>query len=792
MKKILFMTLMLTLSFSVMFAQGVQLRKDVTSKAKTDVSVDRAAQEIKAPIPAVSSTNADKSIMLHNNGNIVTHPGGGVGGADFSWITGTTYGSNFNGANATGPYRMISNFSVTDVSWTVDSIRIYGYQTGSTTVSTITGMYIRIWNGNPSLPGAVIVYTDSTMASTRWTNCYRGDAFTATNRPIMVAVQTPTNLTLPYGTNYWIEYAMKGSTTSGPWCPPVFEPGNDLQRNGTTNPHTFTETFAEYPVDIFGTKIAASCPVVSNLNTTVVDKDNATFTWTAGGTETSWKVERGAAGFTPGTGVSVVVTSPTVNLTGLTASTTYDVLVYAICGPNDTSAASLKTITTPACYLSEFCTYTFELFDDYGDGWNNAKFELRQNGVLTHTITMASGATLTVPVTICNNAAVTLTWISGAYDEECGLTVKDHYGSVIYSFAPTFNPAANAVFFTFTAACASTCPPPAQLSVANITAFTANLNWVENGTATIWDIEWGTQGFTPGTGTMVTGVTTKPHALTGLAASTNYSFYVRANCGTELSNWSGVKNFTTDADCPVYNLPFEEGFEGTVFPPLCWKNIDADGDGHKWQIGAAPGIAPKTGTQSATSASWIPAGPLTPDNYLVTPKLAIPATGPVVLKFWVAAQDPAYPQEKYSVMVSTTGTNATDFTSIYSQTLTDSAYQEITLPLDNYFGQNIHIAFRHHDCTDWYVIKIDDVKVISTANVDLTAVASMKLYPNPTTDLVYISEKANVQIFNLHGQLVGSYKEVSQIDVTHLNAGTYFFRINTENKVHTTTINVIR
>jgi len=337
------------------------------------------------------------------------------------------------------------------------------------------------------------------------------------------------------------------------------------------------------------------------------------------------------------------------------------------------------------------------------------------------------------------------------------------------------------------------CIMPSQLMVDYTTPFAANLTWTENGNATQWQFAYDVYPFPTPTTSGINTTSNTLNLISGLNASTVYQFYVRALCDTiGFSSWAGPYNFTTDDDCQAYNLPFDEGFEGTTFPPLCWKNIDADGDNHKWQVGVAPSIAPKSGNQSATSASWIPNGPLTPDNYLVTPKLAIPATGPVVLKFWVAAQDPGYPAEKYSVLVSNTGNNPSDFTSIYSQVLADSAYQEIIIPLDNYFGQEIYLAFRHHDCTNNYFMKIDDVKVISTANIDLTAVASMKLYPNPTTDIVYISEKANVQVFNLHGQLVGSYNEVSQIDVTHLNAGMYFFRINTENKVHTTTINVIR
>jgi hypothetical protein len=115
--------------------------------------------------------------------------------------------------------------------------------------------------------------------------------------------------------------------------------------------------------------------------------------------------------------------------------------------------------------------------------------------------------------------------------------------------------------FNVTITPAPTCIPPAALTATSITNAAANLGWTENGTATVWDIEWGTNGFTP-TGTPnIAGTTTNPHNLTGLSANTAYSFYVRANCGgaNGESTWSGPFNFTTL--CDPYTIPYFEGFE---------------------------------------------------------------------------------------------------------------------------------------------------------------------------------------------------------------------------------------
>ena len=107
---------------------------------------------------------------------------------------------------------------------------------------------------------------------------------------------------------------------------------------------------------------------------------------------------------------------------------------------------------------------------------------------------------------------------------------------------------------TITSATPPSCPDPNALNATTITDVSANLGWTEMGTASTWDIEWGAASFTQGTGTMITGTTTNPHNLGGLAASTNYEFYVRATCGgSGNSNWVGPFAFSTLATPPANN-----------------------------------------------------------------------------------------------------------------------------------------------------------------------------------------------------------------------------------------------
>jgi hypothetical protein len=76
---------------------------------------------------------------------------------------------------------------------------------------------------------------------------------------------------------------------------------------------------------------------------------------------------------------------------------------------------------------------------------------------------------------------------------------------------------------------APTCAEPTNLSATNLTTTSVDLSWVNGGNASSFNIEYGTAGFTPGTGMIVSA--TNPYNLTGLTPSTTYDFYVIGVCG---------------------------------------------------------------------------------------------------------------------------------------------------------------------------------------------------------------------------------------------------------------------
>ncbi|MEI8048894.1 MAG: T9SS type A sorting domain-containing protein [Bacteroidota bacterium] len=162
---------------------------------------------------------------IFNNGPVYNSAGTGAGGANESIYYQGGTGTYASGCQYASGLYIADDFIVpTGKTWAVDSMDFFSYQTNSGNTSTITGIYLRIWSGKPGVAGSAILWGDMTtnrMASTTFTGIYRVLVLNGgTTRPIMKVVANTPNLSLAEG-NYWVEWACSGSTSSGPWAPPV-------------------------------------------------------------------------------------------------------------------------------------------------------------------------------------------------------------------------------------------------------------------------------------------------------------------------------------------------------------------------------------------------------------------------------------------------------------------------------------------------------------------------------------------------------------------------------------------
>ncbi len=172
---------------------------------------------------------------------------------------------------------------------------------------------------------------------------------------------------------------------------------------------------------------------------------------------------------------------------------------------------------------------------------------------------------------------------------------------------------------------------------------------------------------------------------------------------------------------------FESGDEG-------WTTINANGDDHTWYHNSeAESHSVLTadshgGTGHMMSESFCNAtgAAMVPDDYLVSPqKYAITADSKVT--FWACAQDELWAAEHFGVAISTAGnTSASDFTTISEWTIgyksakdgvrnvkgqRQTTWVQYEVDLSAYAGQEVWVAIRHFDCTDMFILLIDDITI---------------------------------------------------------------------------------
>ena len=186
----------------------------------------------------------------------------------------------------------------------------------------------------------------------------------------------------------------------------------------------------------------------------------------------------------------------------------------------------------------------------------------------------------------------------------------------------------------------------------------------------------------------------------------------------------GVQNYVSASGYVIFNAPFyNTGTDGYAFDfendyvegqLVGWKTIDADGDSYNWTLsplGEGYGRNGSDGVVLSYSYSSY-SGALNPNNYLVSPHLAITATNHFVT-FYACALDEAYPADHFGLAVSTTGTSASDFTMLQEWTMTSKqgGWHEYSVDLNAYVGQNIYIAIRHFNSQDNFCLCVDDIFV---------------------------------------------------------------------------------
>ena len=242
-------------------------------------------------------------------------------------------------------------------------------------------------------------------------------------------------------------------------------------------------------------------------------------------------------------------------------------------------------------------------------------------------------------------------------------------------------------------------------------------------------------------------------ALSGNLAYAYKEFTVAQ--GTHTYKWEYAKDGSVNSndDC-VYVDDITMYREDVPAPPIVggvsydfedqtmmgWTSLDADGDGYGWVSSGNPGQYHNAGVSLAgtgheSSQGYVISGSysnsagvaLYPDNFLIAPS-KITAEAGALITFYACAQDANYAAEHFGVAVSTTNnTSASSFTTIQEWTLSAKGvktsedhglirgtraqgnWYQYTVDLSDYAGQEIWVALRHFNCTDMFILNIDDI-----------------------------------------------------------------------------------
>ena len=407
------------------------------------------------------------------------------------------------------------------------------------------------------------------------------------------------------------------------------------------------------PKTTFTYETPAACAKPTALAASSVTTTGATLSWTAGGSETSWTVEYGTAADFTGAVSQNVATTPTLNLTGLTANTTYYVRVKAVCGVGDESNWSNTYSFTTACaaasVTSEDYTYGFETADLF-ECWNvisgtvsrqqytahagsyrldfrgttsnmvalppfaeatntlrvefwtrpeNSSYDNQYSGKFAvGYMTDISNASTFVPVATYNSTS----WASSpAYEKKTVDLVGAPAGAriVFRQFDCSYN------YYWYvddvTVKEIPSCIEPSALAGVATAYNEASISWTAGDPGDdAWQISYKTGA---GEWSSPADVTTNPYTLTGLTENTTYDVRVRTNCGDgeeNKSEWTAV-TFTTPCEAITVDgdHPYAVDMRARTIAD-CWSQTDGT---YLWSFSSTNGATFSTSSYSEQTST---------------------------------------------------------------------------------------------------------------------------------------------------------------------------------------------
>ena len=234
------------------------------------------------------------------------------------------------------------------------------------------------------------------------------------------------------------------------------------------------------------------------------------------------------------------------------------------------------------------------------------------------------------------------------------------------------------------------------------------------------------------------------------AAMTDLEIAKRRVTADNITNQSATINWALTGT--TFDLRYKKAlimdFESGMAP---FTALDADGDGFNWfanmeKGGENPadggmyiGLPTHGGQGIAYSQSGHGSGlALTPDNWLISPLVKLGGS----ITFHASGIDYYLYAEHFGVFISVSGTEPDDFYLVNEWTPSDDNFAEYSADYPLVSGTG-YVAIRHFDCTDQFILAVDDIEI----------------YEGPKTDWVEVND-IEAKSYQLTGLEQDSYYSV--------------------------------
>ncbi len=257
------------------------------------------------------------------------------------------------------------------------------------------------------------------------------------------------------------------------------------------------------------------------------------------------------------------------------------------------------------------------------------------------------------------------------------------------------------------------CTPSTNVVANGLTSSSATIEWIP-GSGVAFQVEYGPQGFTQGTGAPIYSTTDSSYTITGLTGNTCYDVYVRDSCATgTFSPWFGP--ITVCTLCDAVATPYTENFDNattgsTTIPsmPDCWfyyKSSNHIGYGYTYSF-LSPNSAPNHFRFYNSSA-------LVDTLVIISPAVQNMSAGDKLVKFWAKSGSTSY---DVPIVVGTMGspTDPSTFHPIDTVLTNGTTYSEFTVYLDTasgYNGIDSHVVIGHANGGTFRSLYVDDISI---------------------------------------------------------------------------------